>query len=142
LREATGTSTCRPCTASTSSSAPSNTKNYFAGAIPWYSVAFPLKSFSGNDAMVPEPMDGFFRDAASGDLPHFAVFEGWAYATLGLRQRLAGEGGPGTWLLSGAFGGAWVHDRASCDYQATVPCPAGSAMSFGPTVMFGVERPF
>jgi phospholipase C len=50
-------------------------KNYFAGAIPWYSVAFPLKSFSGNDAMVPEPIDGFFRDAASGDLPSFSLID-------------------------------------------------------------------
>jgi phospholipase C len=50
-------------------------KNYVAGAIPWYSVAFPTKSFSGNDAMVPEPIDGFFRDALSGNLPHFSLID-------------------------------------------------------------------
>jgi phospholipase C len=50
-------------------------KNYMAGAIPWYSVAFPTKSFSGNDAMVPEPIDGFFRDALSGNLPQFSLID-------------------------------------------------------------------
>jgi phospholipase C len=50
-------------------------KNYYAGAIPWYSVAFPTKSFSGTDAMVPEPVDGFFRDAAAGNLPNFSIID-------------------------------------------------------------------
>jgi phospholipase C len=50
-------------------------KNYYAGAIPWYSAAFPVKSFSGNDAMVPEPADAFFRDAASGNLPSFSLID-------------------------------------------------------------------
>jgi phospholipase C len=50
-------------------------KNYYAGGVPWYSVAFPSKSFSGNDSMVPEPIDGFFRDAASGNLPPFALVD-------------------------------------------------------------------
>lgn len=50
-------------------------KNYYAGAVPWYSVAFPTKSFSGTDAMVPEPIDGFFRDAAAGNLPNFTVID-------------------------------------------------------------------
>jgi phospholipase C len=50
-------------------------KNYYAGGVPWYSVAFPSKSFSGNDAMVPEPIDAFFRDAASGNLPSFALVD-------------------------------------------------------------------
>jgi phospholipase C len=50
-------------------------KNYYAGAVPWYSAAFPTKAFSGNDAMTPEPIEAFFRDAASGNLPHFAVID-------------------------------------------------------------------
>jgi phospholipase C len=50
-------------------------KNYYAGAVPWYSAAFPTKSFSGNDAMTPEPIEGFFRDAASGNLPHFTLID-------------------------------------------------------------------
>ena len=50
-------------------------KNYHAGGVPWYSVAFPSKSFSGNDAMTPEPIDGFFRDAASGNLPPFSLVD-------------------------------------------------------------------
>ncbi len=50
-------------------------KNYHSGAIPWYSVAFPANSFSGDDAMVPEPMDHFYRDAAAGRLPNFAVID-------------------------------------------------------------------
>jgi phospholipase C len=50
-------------------------KNYHSGAIPWYSVAFPANSFSGNDAMIPEPMDHFYRDAAAGQLPNFALID-------------------------------------------------------------------
>jgi len=50
-------------------------KNYYAGALPWYSAAFPSKSFSGNDAMVPEPIDHFFADAAAGTLPCFALVD-------------------------------------------------------------------
>jgi phospholipase C len=50
-------------------------KNYYAGAVPWYSAAFPSKSFSGADAMVPEPVDGFFRDAARGELPNLAIVD-------------------------------------------------------------------
>jgi phospholipase C len=50
-------------------------KNYYAGAVPWYSAAFPSKSFSGDDAMVPEPVDRFFADAESGQLPSFALID-------------------------------------------------------------------
>jgi phospholipase C len=50
-------------------------KNYYAGAVPWYSAAFPTKSFSGQDAMTPEPIDNFFEDAASGNLPHFSIVD-------------------------------------------------------------------
>jgi phospholipase C len=50
-------------------------KNYYGGSIPWYSVAFPTKSFSGNDAMTPDPLDRFYSDAARGELPHFALID-------------------------------------------------------------------
>jgi len=66
----------------------------------------------------------------------------WAFLTLGLRQRLTGDGGPGTWLMSGAFGLAWVSDRTICNFEAEVPCPGRSALSFGPVVSFGLERRF
>jgi hypothetical protein len=69
-------------------------------------------------------------------------FDAWAFLTLGLRQRLTGDGGPGTWLVSGGFGLAWVLDRSLCDYTATVPCAGATAFSFGPTVSFGAERRF
>jgi len=65
----------------------------------------------------------------------------WAFATVGLRHRLRGDGGPGTWFVTGAFGGAWVADRAPCNYDALTPC-GGSALSFGPTISVGVERRF
>ncbi len=48
---------------------------YFAGRIPWYSVAFPANSFSGNDAVTPQPIDHFFTDAARGTLPSFSIIE-------------------------------------------------------------------
>jgi hypothetical protein len=66
----------------------------------------------------------------------------WVLATAGLRQRLTGDGGPGTWLVSAAFGLAWVSDRTVCNFRAEMPCPTGSALSYGPTVAFGLERRF
>jgi hypothetical protein len=68
--------------------------------------------------------------------------EVWAYGTFGLRERLAGEGGPGTWLVSGGFGFAWVSDRTICNFEAVVPCPGGTALSYGPTISAGLERRF
>ncbi|HLK91936.1 MAG TPA: hypothetical protein VKZ18_18735 [Polyangia bacterium] len=65
----------------------------------------------------------------------------WAYTTVGLRQRLRGDGGPGTWFVSAGLGAAWVSDRGSCNYEADTPC-GPSAMSFGPTIGFGLERRF
>jgi hypothetical protein len=67
--------------------------------------------------------------------------QSWAFGTIGLRYRLRGEGGPGTWFVTGAFGGAWVADRSPCNYEASIPCTA-SARSFGPTIGFGLERRF
>jgi hypothetical protein len=68
----------------------------------------------------------------------------WAYTTVGLRHRLIGDGGPGTWFVSGGLGAAWVSQQSGCNYSsydAVTPC-GPSAMSFGPTVGFGLERRF
>jgi phospholipase C len=48
---------------------------YYAGRLPWYSVTFPSKSFSGDDACAPEPLDQFFADAARGSLPAFSIID-------------------------------------------------------------------
>jgi hypothetical protein len=66
----------------------------------------------------------------------------WVYGTLGLRDRFVGEGGPGSWYVTGAFGFAWVSDRTVCNFNAVVPCPGGTALSYGPTIAAGVERRF
>lgn len=66
----------------------------------------------------------------------------WAFVTLGLRQRLTGDGGPGSWFVSGAFGLAGVSDRTVCRFESGLPCSGGSALSFGPTVSAAVERRF
>jgi hypothetical protein len=66
----------------------------------------------------------------------------WAFFTLGLRQRLTGDGGPGSWYVSGAFGLAGVSDRTVCRFEGGLPCPSGSALSYGPTVSAGLERRF
>jgi phospholipase C len=50
-------------------------KNYAAGPVLWYSVAFPAKAFSGADALRPAPIEEFFRDARRGDLPELAVID-------------------------------------------------------------------
>lgn len=65
----------------------------------------------------------------------------WAFATLGLRHRLFGNGGRGTWFVSGGFGLAMVVDKSTCDYNATVPC-GSSATSYGPTMSVGLEYRF
>ena len=67
--------------------------------------------------------------------------EAWIYTTVGLRQRLRGDGGPGTWFVNAGLGAAWVTDRSGCNYDADIPCRP-SAMSFGPTIAFGFERRF
>jgi hypothetical protein len=67
--------------------------------------------------------------------------QSWAYATVGLRHRLIGDGGPGTWFISAGLGAAWITQSSGCNYEAAIPC-GPSAMSFGPTVGFGLERRF
>ncbi len=78
----------------------------------------------------------------------FAVFaEGafstdpWMYFSAGLRHRLTGTGGSGTWFLSGSLGVAWVVDRPDCPYPDTGWC-SGSAWAAGPTIGLGLERRF
>jgi phospholipase C len=48
---------------------------YYSGAIPWYSVTFPANSFSGNDAVDPQPLDRFFAAAKAGTLPSFSIID-------------------------------------------------------------------
>jgi phospholipase C len=50
-------------------------KNYAAGAVSWYSVAFPTRMFSGESALVPAKIEDFFRDARTGNLPNFALID-------------------------------------------------------------------
>jgi hypothetical protein len=77
---------------------------------------------------------GLFADAGlSSDL--------WMYASAGLRHRLKGLGGPGTWIVSGSFGVAWVLDRPECPYPDTGWCTS-SAWAAGPTLGLGLERRF
>jgi opacity protein-like surface antigen len=67
--------------------------------------------------------------------------QAWAFATVGLRHRLIGDGGPGSWFVSAGLGAAWVSEESGCNYDAVIPC-GPSATSFGPTVGFGLERRF
>jgi len=66
--------------------------------------------------------------------------QAWIFTTFGLRQRLVGDGGPGSWYVSAGFGVAWIEDRSACD-QPDVSC-GSTAMSFGPTIGFGLEHRF
>jgi hypothetical protein len=65
----------------------------------------------------------------------------WIYAAVGLRHRLLGDGGPGTLLVSGSLGLAWVLDRPACPYPDTGWCTA-AAWAAGPTLGLGIERRF
>jgi hypothetical protein len=66
--------------------------------------------------------------------------QAWIFTTLGLRQRLSGEGGPGSWFVSAGFGVAWIEDRSACD-QPDLSC-GSTALSFGPTISVGLEHRF
>jgi hypothetical protein len=68
-------------------------------------------------------------------------FDVWLYGTLGLKHRLVGRGGPGSWIARAGFGVAWVLDRFPCQYRNPERCE-GSAWGVGPTLAFGVERRF
>jgi phospholipase C len=52
-----------------------STRNYFAGALPWYAAAFPAKAFSGNDAVTAARIEDFFRDAREGNLPELSIVD-------------------------------------------------------------------
>ena len=67
--------------------------------------------------------------------------QAWAFTTVGLRDRVRGDGGPGSWFISAGLGAAWISDQGGCNYDAVIPC-GPSAMSFGPTIDFGLERRF
>ena len=66
--------------------------------------------------------------------------QAWIFTTIGLRQRLAGDGGAGSWFVSAGFGVAWIEDRSACD-DPDVSC-GSTAMTFGPTIGFGLEHRF
>ena len=65
----------------------------------------------------------------------------WAFATLGLRHRVIGNGGPGTLYISAGFGLAMIVDKSPCEYNNAFPC-GSSATSYGPTVSAGLEYRF
>jgi phospholipase C len=52
-----------------------STRNYAAGKVLWYSVAFPTRLFSGESAVVPGQIEDFFRDARAGNLPNFSIID-------------------------------------------------------------------
>jgi phospholipase C len=50
-------------------------KNYAAGPVHWYTLAMPLRAFSGNDTMDPAPLEEFFADARAGTLPELSIID-------------------------------------------------------------------
>jgi phospholipase C len=52
-----------------------STRNYAAGKVLWYSVAFPTRLFSGDSALVPGQIEDFFQDARTGNLPSFSLID-------------------------------------------------------------------
>jgi phospholipase C len=52
-----------------------STRNYAAGPVLWYAVAFPTRTFSGDTALQPGSIEDFFRDARAGNLPNFALID-------------------------------------------------------------------
>jgi hypothetical protein len=68
-------------------------------------------------------------------------FDVWLYGTVGLKHLLVGNGGPGSWIVRGAFGLAWVMDQFPCQYRDPGRCQ-GAAWGLGPTISFGLEHRF
>jgi hypothetical protein len=68
-------------------------------------------------------------------------FDVWMYGTIGLKHLLVGDGGPGSWIVRGGFGAAWVLDRFPCSYGDPKHCQ-GAAWGLGPTISLGVEHRF
>jgi phospholipase C len=52
-----------------------STRNYAAGKVLWYSVAFPTRLFSGDSAVIPGQIEDFFQDARNGNLPNFSIID-------------------------------------------------------------------
>jgi phospholipase C len=52
-----------------------STRNYAAGPVLWYAVAFPTRTFSAETALVPGTIEDFFRDARTGNLPNLALID-------------------------------------------------------------------
>ena len=50
-------------------------KNYYSSRLPWYSLAFPANALSGDDAVTPETLDHYYRDAAAGQLPNLSIID-------------------------------------------------------------------
>lgn len=102
----------------------------------WYSGR-PMVAFANTQAGMDIPLVSRLSLA----LEAAFSFDAWAYGTIGLRHRLTGQGGAGTWIAHGAFGLAWVLDRFRCQYRDQQPCE-NAAWAFGPTLAFGLERRF
>jgi hypothetical protein len=68
-------------------------------------------------------------------------FDVWLYGTVGLKHVLVGNGGPGSWIVRGGFGIAWVLDQFPCQYRDPGHCE-GAAWGVGPTISFGLEHRF
>jgi hypothetical protein len=68
-------------------------------------------------------------------------FDVWLYGTVGLKHVLVGNGGPGSWIVRGGFGLAWVLDQFPCQYSNPGRCE-GAAWGMGPTISFGLEHRF
>jgi phospholipase C len=50
-------------------------KNYYAGVVAWYSLAFAKRAIGGGGALIPERIESFFRDARQGTLPNFSIID-------------------------------------------------------------------
>src|SRR5204863_7854403 len=46
-----------------------------SSVLPGYPLAYPPNSFSGQDAINPETLDHFYKDAARGALPNIAIID-------------------------------------------------------------------
>lgn len=65
----------------------------------------------------------------------------WVFTTLGLKQMIHGDGGPGTLVVGAGIGLVWIVDRFPCQYGDIDPC-RGAAWGSGPTIAFSVDRRF
>lgn len=99
-------------------------------------VEVPLAIVNGEiNIPVAQRFNLYFVGGASGS---------YGYGMTGLKYYLRGGGGPGSLIVQGSVGGAWINDRClyNPDSTNTLQCQNGSVDGVGPALGLGIDARF